>query len=201
MPANDWRQWAKERPVWIGSVMEEAFWTFVDQKWRDALNVVAAEPAGWNPGGGGIRQQGTDKRGTAEAKKLSKAAIHVATTEEKTPQASVEAKRCTFADVLGCPGQHAPWRCGAFGSIWAEERARIIEDNRLCAFCLLHERAEACRTKTNKSKPACGVPECEGRHAIWLHELLKDIYDGKGQVHVVQGEAGWKIPKEAWMED
>jgi hypothetical protein len=44
------------------------------------------------------------------------------------------------------------------------------------------------------------VPECKARHAIWLHELLKDIYDGKGPVHVVKGEAGWKIPEEAWME-
>ncbi len=47
MPANDWKQWAQERPEWIRGVIEEAFWTFVDKKWRDALNVVAAEPAGW----------------------------------------------------------------------------------------------------------------------------------------------------------
>jgi hypothetical protein len=136
-----------------------------------------------------------------EAKKLLTAVIHVATTEDKPPQPGGEAKRCTFADVLGCPGQHASWRCGAFGSIRAEERARITEDNRLCAFCLLHDRAEACRTKTNKSKPACGVPECEGRHAIWLHELLMDISGKKGQVHVVQGEASWRTSEEAWMED
>ncbi len=71
MPANAWRQWAKERPIWIGNVVEEAFWTFVDQKWRDALNVAAAEPAGWNPGGGETRPQGADKKGPAEAKKLS----------------------------------------------------------------------------------------------------------------------------------
>jgi hypothetical protein len=32
MPANDWRQWARERPTWIGGVMEEAFLTFIDQK-------------------------------------------------------------------------------------------------------------------------------------------------------------------------
>jgi hypothetical protein len=65
MPANDWRQWAKERLIWIRNVVEEAFWTFVDQKWRNALNVAAAEPAGWNPGGGGIKSQGADKRGPA----------------------------------------------------------------------------------------------------------------------------------------
>jgi hypothetical protein len=89
----------------------------------------------------------------------------------------------------------------AFGSIRAEERAKIIEDSCLCAFYLLHDRAEACRTKDNKSKPACGVPECEGRHAIWLHELLKDICGKEGQVHVLQGETGCRTPEETWMED
>jgi hypothetical protein len=38
-------------------------------------------------------------------------------------------------------------------------------------------------------------------HAIWLHELLKDIYEEKGQVHLLQGEARWRTPEEAWMED
>jgi hypothetical protein len=201
MPASNCRQWAQERPIWIGNVVEEAFWAFVDQKWKDALNVAAAKPSGWSLGGGGTRPQGTDKKGQVEAKKLSTAAIYAATTKDKPPQPGGEAKRCTFADVLGCPRQHAQWGCGAFGSIRAEERARIIEDNRLCAFCQLHDRAEACRTKTNKSKPACDVPKCKGRQDIWLHELLKDISGKEGQVHVVQGETGWRTPEEAWMED
>ncbi len=85
MPANDWRQWARERPLWIGSVIEEAFWTFVDQKWRDALNVAAAEPTGWNIGSSGARAQGTDKKGPVEAKKLSHAAIHVAPRKRNPP--------------------------------------------------------------------------------------------------------------------
>jgi hypothetical protein len=86
MPANDWRQWAKERPLWIRGAVEEAFWTFVDQKWRDALNMAAAEPAGWNAGSSGSGTQGADKRGPAEAaKKHSQAAIHVAAVEGKPP--------------------------------------------------------------------------------------------------------------------
>ncbi len=50
----DWRQWAKERPNWTREATEEAFWNFVDQKWRDALNVAAAEPLAW--GGGELRE-------------------------------------------------------------------------------------------------------------------------------------------------
>jgi hypothetical protein len=47
----------------------------------------------------------------------------------------------------------------------------------------------------------CNAPECGGQHAIWLHELLKDTPGKEGQVHMVQGEAGWRTPEEAWMED
>jgi hypothetical protein len=45
------------------------------------------------------------------------------------------------------------------------------------------------------------VPECEGRHTIWLYELLKDIYGKEGQVHVLQGGTGWRTPEDTWMED
>jgi hypothetical protein len=30
---------------------------------------------------------------------------------------------------------------------------------------------------------------------------LKDIYGKEGQVHVLQGETGWRTPEEIWMED
>jgi hypothetical protein len=53
MPPADWRQWAKERPAWMREAIEEAFWNFVDQKWRDALNVAAAEPPTWGAGSSG----------------------------------------------------------------------------------------------------------------------------------------------------
>jgi hypothetical protein len=32
------------RPLWIQENLEEAFWRFVDQNWRDWLNMEAAEP-------------------------------------------------------------------------------------------------------------------------------------------------------------
>jgi hypothetical protein len=32
MPASDWKQRARERPAWVGSVVEDAFWAFIDQK-------------------------------------------------------------------------------------------------------------------------------------------------------------------------
>ncbi len=53
MPPTDWRQWAREQPNWMREATEEAFWNLVDQKWRDALNVAAAEPPAWGTGAGG----------------------------------------------------------------------------------------------------------------------------------------------------
>jgi hypothetical protein len=39
MPPGDWKQWAKKWPFWIQEDIKEAFWRFVDQKWKDSLNV------------------------------------------------------------------------------------------------------------------------------------------------------------------
>jgi hypothetical protein len=84
MPPSDWRQWARERPAWMREAIEEAFWNFIDQKWRDALNVAAAEPPSWGAGGGrSAPQEGGKKGGAAEAMKLAKAAMHVTGVDGK----------------------------------------------------------------------------------------------------------------------
>jgi hypothetical protein len=44
MPASDRKQWANKRPMWVGGMLEDAFWAFIGQKWRDALNLAVAEP-------------------------------------------------------------------------------------------------------------------------------------------------------------
>jgi hypothetical protein len=44
MPPRDWKQWAKERPLWIQDNIKEVFWRFVDQKWKDSLTVAVAKP-------------------------------------------------------------------------------------------------------------------------------------------------------------
>jgi hypothetical protein len=40
----------KERPPWIRGAVKDTFWDFVDQKWKESLNVVAAEPVSWDHG-------------------------------------------------------------------------------------------------------------------------------------------------------
>jgi hypothetical protein len=84
MPPTGWRQWAKERPVWMREAIEEAFWNLVDQKWRDALNVAAAEPLAWGAGGGGrsASQDGAKKEATKSAM-AGAAAVHVTGVDGK----------------------------------------------------------------------------------------------------------------------
>jgi hypothetical protein len=96
--------------------IEEAFWSFVDQKWRDALNVAAAEPPSWGTGSGKGAPHGGDRRGMAEAKKLAQ----------------------------------------------AKEREKIIEDNQLCPFCLLHDKAKPCGAKET-SQPGVSHPGLQGQ--------------------------------------
>jgi hypothetical protein len=103
--------------------------------------------------------------------------------------------------VLGCSGRHPPWKCGCFGNIRPKERERIIEDNRRCAFCLLHDRAKTCGAKERQNNPACYAPGCKGRHIRKLHEFLKDLYEEENRVHLVQGDGGWEEPEGAWVVD
>jgi hypothetical protein len=144
--------------------IEEAFWSFMDQKWRDALNVAAVEPVGWGAGGGRGTTHEADRKGAAEAKKLAQATVHVTGVEGKCQRQGDSGRRCIFADVLGCSGQHPPWNCKLFGNIRDKEREKIIEDNRICPFCLLHDKAKTCGAKEKQFNPACHAPGCKGKH-------------------------------------
>ncbi len=47
MPFADWKEWATKRPEWVKGDLGLAFEGFVERKWRDALNIAAAEPQAW----------------------------------------------------------------------------------------------------------------------------------------------------------
>jgi hypothetical protein len=48
MPAVDWKQWAVSSPIWLREDIEVIFKNFLGKKWRDALNIAAAETSGWH---------------------------------------------------------------------------------------------------------------------------------------------------------
>jgi hypothetical protein len=142
VPVGDWKQWAKERPSWIGGPMEDAFWVFVDQKWKDSLNMAAAKPATWEQGADYRKGVEHVKKGKLEkqaGKKAPSAGVHVALADNAQGNPGQVQKKCKFVEIEGCTGSHPPWLCKAFGDKAPEERNKgIIVDNKLCPFCLLH---------------------------------------------------------------
>jgi hypothetical protein len=53
--------------------MEDASWNFVNQKWKDSLNMGAAEPASWDQGADYRRGPDGPKRGEREKPAVKKA--------------------------------------------------------------------------------------------------------------------------------
>jgi hypothetical protein len=199
MPPTDWRQSAKERPAWMREAIEEAFWNFVDQKWGDALNVAAAEPLAWGAGGGGRAvSQDSAKKEAAKPGKAGAAAVHVTGIDGKRHCQGDSGRTCVFKDVMGCTAAHPPWLCKVFGRLPAGEREKLIMDNRLCPFCLLHDKDKLCGAKQRPVPVACTAPKCKRRHIQKLHDFLTDMFHEENQVHVVHGDDGWEESDEAW---
>ncbi len=100
----------------------DAFWLFVDQKWKDSLKVAAAEQESWD--------QGADYRRGLEDPRKGEGERPVA---RKGPSAGVHAATVSRRQALT---RFPPWLCKAFGDKSPEERNRIITDNKLCLFCV-----------------------------------------------------------------
>jgi hypothetical protein len=123
MPPMDWWQWARERPDWAREPAEEVFWRFVAQKWKDALNVAAAEPPAWGAGGGGkVSFQETGRKEASKLAKAGAAAVHVMEVEGRRARQGDGGRACIFKGVMGCTGTHPPWFCRAFGSRMASAK-------------------------------------------------------------------------------
>jgi hypothetical protein len=105
---------------------------------------------------------------------------------------------CVFKEVMGCTAAQPPWLCKVFGKLPAGEREKLITDNRLCPFCLLHDKDKPCGAKQRPVSVACTASNCRGRHIQKLHDFLKDVFREENRVHVVHGDDGWEESDEAW---
>jgi hypothetical protein len=114
------------------------------------------------------------------------------------PRQGDRGRVCIFKGVMGCTGTHPPWFCRAFRKLPAKEREKLIVDNKLCPFCLLHDKDKPCGARQKPASVACTASGCRGRHAQKLHDLLKDMFREEGQVHLVQEDDGWEESEEAW---
>ncbi len=66
------------------------------------------------------------------------------------------------------------------------QQEKLIVDNKLCPFCLLHDKDKPCGAKQRPASVACTASGCRGRHAQKLHDFLKDVFREEGRVHVLQ---------------
>jgi hypothetical protein len=105
---------------------------------------------------------------------------------------------CIFKGVMGCTGAHPPWFCRAFGKLPAKEREKLIVDNKLCPFCLLHDKDKPCGAKQKPVSVACTASGCRGRQAQKLLDFLKDVFREESRVHVLQEDDEWEESEEAW---
>jgi hypothetical protein len=161
--------------------------------------VAAAEPPAWGAGGGGrITFQDAGRKEAAKLAKAGAAAVHVTGADERRPRQGDNRRACVFKDVMGCTGTHPPWLCKVFGKLPAKEREKLITDNKLCPFCLLHDKDKSCGAKQRTISVACTASGCKGRHAQKLHDFLKDVFREESRVHVVHGDDGWEESDEAW---
>jgi hypothetical protein len=138
------------------------------------------------------------KREAAKLGKAGAAAVHVTGADGRRHRQGDSGRTCVFKDVMGCTAAHPPWLCKVFGRLPVGEREKLITDNRLCPFCLLHDKDKPCGAKQRPVPVACTTPKCRGRHIQKLHDFLKDVFREENQVHMVHGDDGWEESDEAW---
>jgi hypothetical protein len=107
MPPIDWRQWARERPTWMREAIEEAFWSLVDQKWRDALNVEAAEPPSLGTGSGKVCPPRGRQERDGGGQEIGPGISACDRPRRETPSAGRQRQAVHICERDGVPG-HAP---------------------------------------------------------------------------------------------
>ena len=148
----------------------------MEGRWLAAINVAC-----WDPfltgkkdvtpqaAGPAIKKPGPPVKRAGEAK---------VTVTEVTPASKGEGSRpstqCRFSRILGCGGVHPPWRCPKFGELSVEQRQKMINENDLCPFCLLHFNGQMCFDCDRVRRLACEKQGCNRGHLVWLHEVLTD---------------------------
>jgi hypothetical protein len=198
MPYTDWKEWARKRPERIQENLGPTFERFVERKWQDALSVAAAEPQPWELEGK-RKEKVTSSKTTAEEvpqghKGIGKtvgAAIVV--TQQSPSGAQVPAwetpawagRRCQVQQQTGCEGDHLVLQCSRLRGLNLSERRKVLEASGLCMYCLRHPAELECYGRGGPTEPVCPQPECGGRHATGVHELLGKV---DASVNLIAGE-------------
>jgi hypothetical protein len=195
----------------------------VERKWRDALNIAAAELQAWEPdaprkdrglpdkSAGG---QATGERPPSGTKGPTKA---VGAANVVTQQPSWGQKKCRVQEQTGCEGDNLVLRCSKLRELSPLDRKKALEARRLCMFCLRHPANAECFDQRGRLKLACTQPGCKGKHAAGVHDLLggveasvslvmeEDDKEDEGDLYVNVSRIGheedeWQEPDDSWLE-
>jgi hypothetical protein len=82
-------------------------------------------------------------------------------------------RKCRFINILNCLSAHTPWSCEVVTKLVLEERSRIILDNKICSFCLLHREDNVSYWRGTDRKAACVEPDCKGGQIKWFPIAMK----------------------------
>jgi hypothetical protein len=63
-------------------------------------------------------------------------------------------------------------QCAKLLGLSLDERRKVLEQSRLCLYCLKHAAELECFWQGGFSKPKCMQPGCNGEHAVGAHRLL-----------------------------
>jgi hypothetical protein len=86
----------------------------------------------------GVEVTRKGEQGKQASKNAPPAGVHVARVDSSQAASSRTPKKCKLTELAGCTGSHPAWLYTAFRGKVPEERSKIIADNKLCPFCLLH---------------------------------------------------------------
>ncbi len=219
MPYTDWREWATKTPEWVREDLGAAFERFVERKWKDALNVVAAAPQPWEPEGPKKEKMTNSKAAAEKAPQGQKGvAKTVGTANVVTQQPTWGHRKCRVQEQTGCEGDHLVLRCGKLRKLSLSERRRVLEASGLCMFCLRHPANAECFDQGGRTKPACVQPGCKGKHAVGVHKLHGGVDESVNLVaeeeyevgededlyvniaRIGQEEDDWQGPDDSWLE-
>jgi hypothetical protein len=136
-------------------MIESAFEKFVEKKWKDAMNIMVTDTAGW---GSAMLEQ---KKMTPPAKVFSVKATY-SSAEASTSPATL------ICRVLGVHGMRPPPPTGVASSETQPLRRERRSKRTTTSAALRHRADQDCFGRRTDLKP----DECTGKHAKWLHDLM-----------------------------
>jgi hypothetical protein len=107
----------------------------MERKWKDALNVAAAEPQPWEYEGPRKEKRTGNKATGEKAAQGHKGAIKtVGAANMVTQQPSWGHRKCIVQEQTGCEGDHLVLQCGKLWNLSLCERRKVLEASGLCMF-------------------------------------------------------------------